>query len=122
MSITKNNTRMLEGDIDASNITGVLPVANGGTGSSTAPDDSTPAVPDAGAIGAYSFGRPLSAGAIAIGATSTAFYAWQENNAANTMYFSNNASVNGTTVSQTGTWRCMSGCAAGFTGLWLRIS
>jgi hypothetical protein len=26
---------MLEGDIDASNITGVLPVANGGTGSST---------------------------------------------------------------------------------------
>ena len=34
MSITKSNTRMLEGDIDASNITGVLPVANGGTGSS----------------------------------------------------------------------------------------
>ena len=34
MTITKSNTRMLEGDIDASNITGVLPVANGGTGSS----------------------------------------------------------------------------------------
>ena len=34
MSLTKSNTRMLEGDIDASNITGVLPVANGGTGSS----------------------------------------------------------------------------------------
>ena len=38
MSLTKSNTRMLEGDIDASNITGVLPVANGGTGSSTAPE------------------------------------------------------------------------------------
>ena len=35
MSLTKSNTRMLEGDVDASNITGVLPVANGGTGSST---------------------------------------------------------------------------------------
>jgi hypothetical protein len=35
MTITKSNTRMLEGDIDASNITGVLPVANGGTGSTT---------------------------------------------------------------------------------------
>ena len=35
MSLTKSNTRMLEGDIDASNITGVLTVANGGTGSST---------------------------------------------------------------------------------------
>jgi len=35
MSLTKSNTRMLEGNIDASNITGVLPVANGGTGSST---------------------------------------------------------------------------------------
>ena len=34
MSLTKSNTRILEGDIDASNITGVLPVANGGTGSS----------------------------------------------------------------------------------------
>jgi hypothetical protein len=37
MSITKNNTRMLEGDVDlTTQITGVLPVANGGTGSSTA--------------------------------------------------------------------------------------
>jgi len=35
MSITKSNTRMLEGDIDlTTQITGVLPVANGGTGSS----------------------------------------------------------------------------------------
>ena len=33
---------MLEGDIDASNITGVLPVANGGTGSSTAPEAASP--------------------------------------------------------------------------------
>lgn len=42
MSLTKSNTRMLEGDIDASNITGVLPVANGGTGSSTAPEAASP--------------------------------------------------------------------------------
>jgi microcystin-dependent protein len=35
MSITKSNTRMLEGDVDlTTQITGVLPVANGGTGSS----------------------------------------------------------------------------------------
>ena len=33
---------MLEGDIDASNITGVLPVANGGTGSSTTPEAASP--------------------------------------------------------------------------------
>ena len=36
MAITKNNTRMLDGSIDlTSKVTGVLPVANGGTGSST---------------------------------------------------------------------------------------
>ena len=43
MSITKSNTRMLEGDIDASNITGVLPVANGGTGSSAGASSGFPA-------------------------------------------------------------------------------
>lgn len=37
MAITKNNTRMLDGSIDlTSKVTGVLPVANGGTGSSSA--------------------------------------------------------------------------------------
>jgi microcystin-dependent protein len=43
MSLTKSNTRMLEGDIDASNITGVLPVANGGTGSSAGASSPFPA-------------------------------------------------------------------------------
>ena len=36
MPITKTNVRMIEGDFDASKITGVLSVTNGGTGSSTA--------------------------------------------------------------------------------------
>jgi hypothetical protein len=116
---------MLEGAIDASNITGVLPVANGGTGSST-PVDSSPSVPDAGAIGAYSFGRPLSTGAIAIGDTSTAFHAWQQNDVGSVIYYNGTSVSNGLSSSQTGTWRCMSGCATsadgGFAGLWLRIS
>lgn len=37
MAITKNNTRMLDGSIDlTSKVTGILPVANGGTGTSSA--------------------------------------------------------------------------------------
>ena len=74
MAITKNNTRMLDGDIDlTTQITGVLPVANGGTGSSTAVDS----IPEAGAVGAYSWGRPLTNSAIAIGDTSSSFYSLQ---------------------------------------------
>ena len=89
--------------------------------------DASAPIPDAGAIGAYSWGRPLSTGAIAIGDTSTAFHAWQQNIVGSVMHYSGTTVVYGTSSSQTGTWRCMSGCATGgnnygFAGLWLRIS
>jgi hypothetical protein len=88
--------------------------------------DATAPIPDAGAIGAYSFGRPLTTGAIAIGATSTAFHAWQQNDNSSIMYSSGGSVTDGTNSSQSGTWRCMSGCGGGATigyaGLWLRIS
>ena len=88
--------------------------------------DATTPIPDAGAIGAYSLGRPISLGAIAIGATSTDFYAWQQNEVANVMRIQYSSIQNASTSSQTGTWRCMSGChgdtTTGYTGLWLRIS
>lgn len=88
--------------------------------------DASAPIPEAGAIGAYSFGRPLSTGAIAIGATSTAFHAFQQDAVGNVVTFYGGSVVNGTSSSQTGTWRCMSGCAGdsgiGYAGLWLRIS
>ena len=88
--------------------------------------DATAPIPAAGAVGAYSFGRPLSTGAIAIGDTSTAFYAFQQQAVGQVVYYNGATVVNGTSSSQTGTWRCMSGCATdvgvGFAGLWLRIS
>jgi len=88
--------------------------------------DATAPIPAAGAIGAYSFGRPLSTGAIVIGATSTAFHAFQQDSVSNVVSFYGGSVANGTSLSQTGTWRCMSGCGAdnsrGYAGLWLRIS
>ena len=88
--------------------------------------DASAPIPDAGAIGAYSFGRPLTNGAIAIGTTSTAFYAWQQNEYTDVMNFTLGNVVDGTSTSQSGTWRCMSGCGGdtnrGYAGLWLRIS
>ena len=82
---------------------------------------------EAGAIGTYSFGRPISTTAFAIGATSSSFYAWQQTSEVNLMHYESGASPNfGTAVSQSGTWRCMSGAAnndnKGWCGLWVRIS
>lgn len=88
--------------------------------------DASAAIPDAGAVGAYSWGRPLTIDAIAIGATSTAFHTWQQNASGTIMFYNSSGVNNGNTSSQAGTWKCMSGCATsssrGFTGLWLRIS
>jgi len=88
--------------------------------------DETPQSTDAGAIGTYSFGRPLNTDAISIGATSSAFYAFQQNSEYNVMFYESSGAGNATTASQSGTWRCMSGCASlsgkAFCGLWLRIS
>lgn len=94
--------------------------ADGADGANGA--DASAAIPAAGAIGAYSFGRPLSIEAIAIGDTSTAFHAWQQYNSGNVMYYDGSTVVYATSSSQTGTWRCMSGCFPRFAGLWLRIS
>ena len=95
--------------------------ANGADGA-----DASAAIPAAGAIGAYSLGRPLTGASIAIGATSSAFHAFQQREQANVVHFYSNSVINGSSSSQTGTWRCMSGCGAdnsrGFAGLWLRIS
>jgi len=98
--------------------------ANGADGADGA--DASAAIPAAGAIGAYSLGRPLTGASIAIGATSSAFHAFQQREQANVVHFYSNSVINGSSSSQTGTWRCMSGCGAdnsrGFAGLWLRIS
>jgi hypothetical protein len=88
--------------------------------------DASAPIPDAGAIGAYSWGRPLTGATIAIGTTSSAFHAFQQREPADVVYSYGGSVVNGSSSSQTGTWRCMSGCGAhnsrGTAGLWLRIS
>ena len=89
--------------------------------------DASAAIPAAGAIGAYSFGRPLTNSSIAIGATSTAFYSLQQGHPTNMVRVASSTVVQeGSSVLESGTWRCMSGCgtdgSSGFAGLWLRIS
>ena len=89
--------------------------------------DASAAIPAAGAIGAYSFGRPLTNSSIAIGATSTAFYSLQQGHPTNIVRVASSTVVQeGSSVLESGTWRCMSGCgtdgSSGFAGLWLRIS
>jgi hypothetical protein len=123
--VSENASTDIEG-IGPQGIQGVAG-ANGAAGTNGADGaDASAAIPAAGAIGAYSFGRPLSTGAIAIGATSTDFYAWQQSNTANVMRIQYASVTYGTTSSQAGTWRCMSGCfgdsTTGYAGLWLRIS
>ena len=144
----QNGSRLAESDLDtayqqglfvaqevsenaSTNIEGIGPQGQQGIQGVAGNDgadgaDASAPIPAAGAIGAYSFGRPLSTGAIAIGATSTAFHAWQQNNVGSVMYYNGTSVANGLSSSQTGTWRCMSGCATsadgGFAGLWLRIS
>ena len=121
--VSENASTNIEG-IGPQGIQGVAG-ANGAAGADGA-DGADAAIPYAGAIGAYSFGRPLSTVAITIGATSTAFYAWQQNVVGSVMYYNGTSVTYGLSSSQTGTWRCMSGCATsadgGFAGLWLRIS
>jgi len=79
---------------------------------------------EAGAIGTYSFGRPNTLNSISIGATSSSFHAWQQG-PDYLMYYQSYVR-NGTSVSQAGTWRCMSGCGGNsdkaYAGLWVRIS
>tara|TARA_R100001198_G_scaffold96589_1_gene87203 strand:+ start:1754 stop:2440 length:687 start_codon:yes stop_codon:yes gene_type:complete len=124
--VSENASTEIEG-IGPQGIQGVQGVAgNDGADGADGADASAP-IPAAGAIGAYSFGRPSTTGAIAIGATSTEFRAWQQSDVANVMYYSGTSVVNATSSSQTGTWRCMSGCATGgnnfgLAGLWLRIA
>jgi len=89
--------------------------------------DATAAIPDAGAIGAYSLGRPLTNSDIAIGDTSTAFYSLQQGHPTNIARVDGSSVIQeGSGVLESGTWRCMSGCgtdgSSGFAGLWLRIS
>ena len=123
--VSENASTNIEG-IGPQGPQGIQGVAgNDGADGADGADASAP-IPDAGAIGAYSWGRPLTNGAIAIGTTSTAFYAWQQNEEANVMNFTLGNVVNGTSTSQSGTWRCMSGSGGdtnrGYAGLWLRIS
>ena len=96
-----------------------------GTNGTDGTNASTP-IPAAGAIGAYSWGRPLTTGAIAIGATSSAFYAFQGNSTSGPQFITSSGTFNGGSIAQSGTWRCMSGCSENspysFLGLWLRIS
>lgn len=95
-----------------------------GTNGTDGTNASTP-IPAAGAIGAYSWGRPLAQGAVSIGATSSAFHSWQQSGSS-VVAFWQGSLQHATSSSETGTWRCMSGCAGtylkGLAGLWLRIS
>jgi len=124
--VSENASTNIEG-IGPQGIQGVAGVAGvAGADGADGADASAP-IPAAGAIGAYSWGRPLAYEAIAIGDTSTAFHAWQSGTGTTSvMYYSNSAVINGTSSLQSGTWRCMSGCGGkstqGYTGLWLRIS
>ena len=123
--VSENASTNIEG-IGPQGPQGIQGVAGSDGADGTDGADATAPIPEAGAVGAYSFGRPLTIGAIAIGATSTDFYAWQQSVTANVMRMYISSLQNATTSSQTGTWRCMSGChgdtTAGYTGLWLRIS
>ena len=100
--------------------------ANGtnGTDGTDGTNASTP-IPAAGAVGAYSWGRPFTTGTIAIGATSSSFHSWQEKAGLNPHWVGSNLEE-ATSSSESGTWRCMSGCGGtstkGYAGLWLRIS
>jgi len=120
--VSENASTNIEG-IGPQGIQGVQGVA--GTNGTNGTNASAP-IPAAGAIGAYSWGRPSTTGAIAIGDTSSAFYAFQQNSEYNVMFYESSGPQNATTASQSGTWRCMSGCVSlsgkAFCGLWLRIS
>ena len=89
--------------------------------------DASAPIPAAGAIGAYSWGRPLTNTAIAIGATSNSFYSFQQEHHSTIAYVDGSSVIqSGSGTLESGTWRCMSGCGTdgfgGFAGLWLRIS
>jgi hypothetical protein len=144
----QNGSRLSESDLDtayqqglfvaqevsenaSTNIEGIGPQGIQGVAGAAGADgvdgaDGTTPIPAAGAIGAYSWGRPSTTGAIAIGDTSSAFYAFQQNSEYNVMFYESSGPQNATTASQSGTWRCMSGCVEvsgkAFCGLWLRIS
>jgi hypothetical protein len=104
----------------------MLTAQSGNTGGLTwaaAPTSST----TASAVGTYSFGRPLSIAAFSIGDTSSSFRAFQQNAEPNVTHYENgSAPTAGTTVSQSGTWRCMSGAASagnkGYCGIWVRTA
>lgn len=124
--VSENASTNIEG-IGPQGPQGIQGVAgNDGADGADGADASAP-IPDAGAIGAYSWGRPLNNSAIAIGDTSTAFYSLQQRHPTNIIRVDSSTVVQeGSSVLESGTWRCMSGCGSdgsnGFAGLWLRIS
>jgi len=105
--------------LPSSQLTGALPAISGAA-LTNLPSGST----TSGDVGTYQLGRPLSNANFAIGATTSSFHAWAQ--ASETVANFEISQTGANTVSQSGTWRCISGAAAasnqGFAGLWIRIS
>ena len=142
----QNGSRLSESDLDtayqqglfvaqevsenaSTNIEGIGPQGPQGIQGVAGNDgaDASAPIPAAGAIGAYSWGRPLTNTAIAIGATSNSFYSFQQEHHSTIAYVDGSSVIqSGSGTLESGTWRCMSGCGTdgfgGFAGLWLRIS
>ena len=124
--VSENASTNIEG-IGPQGPQGIQGVAgNDGADGADGADASTP-IPEAGAVGAYSWGRPLTNSAIAIGDTSSSFYSLQQGHPTNIVRVDGSPVIQeGSGVLESGTWRCMSGCgtdsSSGFAGLWLRIS